>query len=134
MKRVGLRNKIMAQYWHNMSPDAIRRDLGCTQQTINKWLQPLRDIPLHALPKKLISLGWSPGELIRVLKIDEGELKNDYGVTFKARGIKTIADDQLVELIDNEHTPEEIAEITNQNINHVRTRLREIGWVKPKKW
>ena len=132
MKRVGLRNKVIAQYWNNVPPAEIKRKLGCTQQTINKWLQPLQNIPLQQLPKKLISLGWSPGELIRVLKIDEAELKNTYGITFKARGTKTITDDQLVELIDNEHTPEEMAEITNQSINHVRTRLQEMGWVKRK--
>lgn len=133
MKRVGLRNKIIMQYWNNVSPDDIRRNLGCTQQTVTKWLQPLRDIPLYALPQKLIALGWSPGELVRVLKIDEDQLKSRYGITFKARGTKSITDEQLIELVDSEHGPEEIAEITNKNISHVRSRLREIGWVKPKR-
>lgn len=134
MKRVGFRNKIISQYWQGMSAKAIRSNLKCSTQTVRKWLSPLRDVPRQELPQKLLSLGWSPGELLRVLKLDEDELQNDYGITFKAKGVKTIADSQLIELIDNENSPEQIAEITNQNINYVRTRLRELGWVKPKEW
>ena len=134
MKRVGFRNKIISLYWQGMSPEAIRRNLECSAQTVQKWLSPLQDFPRQELPQKLLSLGWSPGELIRVLKLDENQLQMDYGIKFKAKGVKTIPDEQLIELIDNEKTPEEIAEITNQNINHVRTRLRELGWVKPKEW
>jgi len=134
MKRVGLRNKIISLYWQGIEPEDIKHKLGCTLHTVNKWLKPIQNIPLEEVPQKLISLGWSAGELIRVLKIDDSSLKNNYGISFKARGVKTIPDEQLIELIDNENTPQEIAEITNQNINHVRTRLRELGWVKPKDW
>lgn len=134
MKRVGFRNKIISRYWQGMSAEAIRSNIKCSTQTIQKWLGPLLDIPREELPQKLLSLGWSPGELMRVLKINEEQLQNDYGITFKAKGIKTIPDELLIELVDNEKTPEEIAEMTNQNINHVRTRLRELGWVKPKEW
>ena len=134
MKRVELRNKIISSYWQGLAPDDIRHKLGCTKQTINKWLKPLNGVPFEKLPKKLLSMGWSAGELIRVLKFSEDQLRIDYGIIFKARGVKTITDEQLIELVDNEKTPEEIADITGQNINHVRTRLREIGWVKPKEW
>ncbi len=132
MKRVGLRNKIITQYWQHIPPADIRKNLRCSQQTINKWLKPLQDTSHTQLPQKLFSLGWSAGELIRVLKIDENELHNLYGITFKARGKKSISDEQLITLLDNEHSPQEIAEITQQPINHVRTRLRDLGWVKPK--
>ncbi len=132
MKRVGLRNKIIAQYWQHIPPADIKKNLGCSQQTINKWLKPLQDTSHAQLPQKLLSLGWSAGELIRVLKIDENELHNLYGISFKARGKKSISDEQLITLLDNEHSPQEIAEITQQPINHVRTRLRDMGWVKPK--
>ena len=134
MKRVGLRNKIISRYWQGMSAEAIRNNLGCSTQTVKKWLRPLQDISREELPQKLLSMGWSPGELIRVLKLEEAELQNDYGIAFKARGVKTISDEDLIEFVDNEKTPEEIAEITGQNIGYIRTRLRELGWTKPKEW
>jgi len=103
MKRVGLRNKIISSYWQRMPPEAIKRKLGCTPQTIAKWLKPLQGVAHENVPKTLLSLGWSAGELIRVLKIDEDILQRDYGITFKARGVKIITDEQLIEYLDNEN-------------------------------
>jgi hypothetical protein len=134
MKRVGLRNKIISRYWNGESPEQIKSNVGCTSATVVKWLRPLYPLLHNEIPQNLLSLGWTAGELIKVLKIDESELKNQYGIEFKAKGVKAVTDDELIDLVDAENTPEEIAEQTDQKVTYIRNRLREIGWVKPKQW
>jgi len=130
MKRVGLRNKIISRYWNGMCASDIKKQLGCTQQTINKWLKPIENISDIELPKKLISLGWSAGEIIRVLKIDEDELDNIYGVKFMSRGIKLVSDEELIEYIDSDYSIEDIVRLTDKSESYIRRRLNELGWVK----
>jgi len=133
MKRVGLRNKIISRHWNGLSDLEIKKQLRCTKQTIDKWLKPLRDTLPTEIPKQLISLGWSPGEIIRVLKIEEDELKNTYNIEFKPRDNKLISDEELIEFIDNETSTKDIAEITNQTQSYISRRLNDIGWIKPPK-
>ena len=130
MKRVGMRNKIISRYWQGMTLDDIRRTLGCTKQTIDKWTRPLKHQPQRQWPQILLSLGWTPGELMRVLKIEESELNAEYGIEFKARGYKTLSDEQLIEYIDMEMTPQEMAEESGEKLRYIKNRLRELGWVK----
>jgi len=85
---------------------------------------------LIELPKKLISLGWSAGEIIKVLKIDEEELENIYGVKFISRGIKLVSDEELIEYIDSDYSIEDIVKLTDKSESYIRRRLNELGWVK----